>query len=886
MKKQIVGYSLDHPKMVIFGVLLMVLALGAMIPRIHIDTDPENMLPADEPSRVFHDEMKAQFGLHDMIVVGIVNNSHANGIYNPDTLENLFKLSKAIESIDGVIRQDLMSLSAVDNITQEGPGTIRFQWMMNTPPKTDADALKIQQAVERLPLLSNTMVSGDGKAAGIYVPIEAKDQSYRIASEIKTFISTLNTKDEFHITGLPIAEDTFGVEMFKQMALSAPLAGLVIFILMWYFFRSFSLITAPMIMSVAVVIATMGLLIGSGFTVHIMSSMIPIFIMPIAVVDSIHLLSEFGDNYKPGKDPKTAVKEVMDHLFTPMLYTSITSSIGFASLALTPIPPVQIFGLFVAFGILLAFILTVTFIPAYIALLSPKQLHALSNKAHQDQQSGILATCLRWLGQFSLARSKTVLVLALVVFAGSIYGIKKIEINDNPVLWFAKQHPLRIADKTLNQHFAGTYNAFIVLEHESNNAAKQFIKQADEIVETAANDGIDVKQQWQAISKELESGENFNENLQNVVSELEDLSFSADETTTTYWEKLLSLSEDTLVNAKYFQNPEALAYIEDLQKSLQQSGLVGKSNSIADLVKTVYRELKGGEEEQFLIPDNNQAVAQTLLSFLGSHRPNDLYHMVTPDYQSTAIWLQLKSGDNVDMTRVVNTVDQYITQNPLPAGVSLDWAGLTYINVIWQNAMVEGMIGSLISAFVAVLIIMVILFRSVLFGLVAMIPLTLTITFIYGIIGFVGKDYDMPVAILSSLTLGLSIDFAIHFIERTRSIQEKTGNWKETMAQMFEDPARAISRNAIVIAIGFTPLLAAPLVPYKTVGLFLATIMIVSCLVTLMLLPAVMQSVGRWLFGKNYLGSDALNNSNDSISNSTANDNLENSLETNLVKEI
>jgi uncharacterized protein len=61
------------------------------------------------------------------------------------------------------------------------------------------------------------------------------------------------------------------------------------------------------------------------------------------------------------------------------------------------------------------------------------------------------------------------------------------------------------------------------------------------------------------------------------------------------------------------------------------------------------------------------------------------------------------------------------------------------------------------------------------------------------------------------------------------------------MAEVFEEPARAISRNAIVIAVGFTPLLLAPLVPYITVGVFLATIMAVSAIVTLLLLPAVMQ---------------------------------------------
>jgi predicted RND superfamily exporter protein len=131
-----------------------------------------------------------------------------------------------------------------------------------------------------------------------------------------------------------------------------------------------------------------------------------------------------------------------------------------------------------------------------------------------------------------------------------------------------------------------------------------------------------------------------------------------------------------------------------------------------------------------------------------------------------------------------------------------------------------------------------------------MIPLTITIVFTYGLIGLVGKDYDMPVAVLSSLTLGLSVDFAIHFLERARAIQRETGEWRETMALMFQEPGRAITRNAIVIAIGFLPLLAAPLVPYNTVGILMAAIMAVSSIVTVMLLPALMMNIRNWLSPK------------------------------------
>ncbi|MDF1644175.1 MAG: MMPL family transporter [Pseudomonadales bacterium] len=844
MGNRIVTFSLNNPKRVMWFVAIMVVILAAMFPRIHVDTDPENMLPTDQSDRVVHNTLKKQFSLHDMIVVGVVNDTHADGIYNHNSLAAIHQLSSAIEQIDGVIREDLRSLATADNVTQEGAGTIRFEWMMNQAPKTQQAVSRIKEAVNHLPMLQNTLVSGDGKAAGIYVPIVEKDQSYRIAEQIREIITSLDSDDQFHITGLPIAEDTFGVEMFKQMAISAPLAGLVIFIMLWIFFRNLSLIIAPMLMAMAVVISTMGLLIGMGYTVHIMSSMIPIFLMPIAVVDSVHLLSEFADRYKPGKSPKQVVTEVMEHLFTPMLFTSVTSSIGFASLALTPIPPVQVFGIYTALGIALAFVLTVTFIPAYIALLSEKKLATLGSRLHEQESHGLLAKALPHVGDFSIHHARIILPLVIILFSVSVYGISKIQINDNPVYWFDEQHEIQVADRALNSHFAGTYNAFLVLTHESAESVIP-TKQIEQWIQRAKKRGVDLTADWAAIQKRIETEQ---ENpLEALNYELQVQLFNAEIDSLDYWQELADMVGTAITDRKYFQKPDALHYIESLQQALDESGYVGKSSAITDLVKTVYRELLGGDQQNYRIPTTSNAVAQTILSFQGSHRPQDLWHMVTPSYHSAAIWLQLNSGDNIDMTKVIQFVERYVEQNPLPDNVRMDWGGLTYINVVWQDEMVTGMVGSLIGAFLAVGLIMILLFRSVTFGLLAMIPLTVTITLIYGVIGFIGKDYDMPVAILSSLTLGLSVDFAIHFLERTRSLYKETGDWLEALKQMYQEPARAISRNAIVIAIGFTPLLLAPLTPYQTVGIFLAAIMAISCVVTFVALPAVIRLIHPWL---------------------------------------
>ncbi len=841
---RVIHLSLAYPKTLMLLAGLLFVGLGSQIPRISIDTDPENMLPADQAERLFHKKVKADFALYDLIVVGVVNERHAEGVFNTASLSRVYELTRGIESIDGVVRQELLSPATVDDIQPDGPGVVRFAWLMDKAPTTPAAVDSIRSALERNPLLYGTLISEDGKAIAIYVPIRDKSASHRIASAIEALIADFTGEEQYFISGLPVAEDTFGVEMFRQMGIAAPLAGLIIFLLMLFFFRSLSLIISPMIVAFITVGATMGLLIGMGYTVHIMSSMIPIFLMPIAVVDAVHILSEFADLYpRIGKRRATIVR-VLEHLFRPMLFTSLTSAAGFASLALAPIPPVRVFGIFVAIGILLAFLLTITFIPAYIMLLSDARIARLRQAPQTQGQR--LASWLARIGPGTLSASKPLLVAALLLLALSVVGISRIRINDNPVRWFESDHRIRVADRVLNKHFGGTYDAYLVLTVDSAAApaAPQPIDTL--LLEGQREQGIDLRPQWEAImatTASLPAESMFDVRIDAVLSLMDE----ADDVAAELWDEVLLLLEEQQSAAKYFQTPSALRYVEALQTDLQQSGRVGKSNSLVDIVKTVHRELREGAEEYFRLPGSAAGIAQTLLSYQSSHRPQDVWHFVRPDFRATVLWLQLRSGDNQDMLALTRHVDDYLERQPLPEGVRLQWAGLTYLNVVWQQAMVQGMLEALLGSFLIVFLMMLLLFRSLWLGLLAMLPLSITITFIYGLIGLLGKDYDMPIAVLSSLTLGLSVDFSIHFLQRARTLYAELGDWPATVGQLFQEPARAITRNAIVVAIGFLPLLASPLIPYNTVGFFLAAIMATSCFATLVLLPGLLRMTGKRL---------------------------------------
>jgi predicted RND superfamily exporter protein len=752
MIKKLVHFSMKHPKAVVILTLIVTAFFAFQLPKIKIDTDPENMLSPNEPVRIAHRDTKAAFSLYDMLVVGIVEEG-PEGVFKPETLERIARITDEIMMVEGVIIADVISPTTTDDI-QVKDGVLNIDKLVLEIPKTLEDATRIKNAALDNPLLKNMLISEDGKAIALYIPIESKDISYRVSQELKEIIERNKGEEKYYITGLPVAEDTFGVEMFKQMAISAPLSGLIIFILMFLFFRRFSLVASPMIVAMVSVLWAMGALIGLGYTVHIMSSMIPIFLMPIAVVDSIHILSEFHDRYQIYKDRKKTIEMAMDELMTPMFYTSLTSATGFASLALTPIPPVKVFGLFVAFGILTAWFLTVTFIPAYTMLMKEE---SLKDFGMRKGEKSLFARFLPSIGSFATKNGKLIILAGVVVYILSFLGINRIVINDNPVRWFQEGHRIRVADTVLNRHFGGTYMAYLVLKGTKPDLIKE---------------------------------------------------------------------------------PELMAYIEKLQTYLNGIDVVGKTTSVTDIVKKIGYELHDEDRAYDMVPDDRNTIAQYLFLYEMSGDPQDLYHLVDYDFREANIWIQMRGGDNRDMLVVEDAVETFIRQNPIPEGASLRWAGLTYVNKVWQEKMVGGMLKALLGAFLVILVILTVLFRSPLWGILCMASMGSTIAIIYGVIGFIGKEYDMPVAVLSSLAMGLSIDFDIHMAGRARAIYKRVGDWQETVKELFGEPVRAISRNAVVIAVGFLPLLAAPLVPYQTVGLFIFSIMAISGVTTLFLTTA------------------------------------------------
>ena len=464
-------------------------------------------------------------------------------------------------------------------------------------------------------------------------------------------------------------------------------------------------------------------------------------------------------------------------------------------------------------------------------------------------------------GRATYRFAKPILALGVVVVVIAVYGISQIQINDNPTKWFTKSHPIRVADRVLDEHFGGTYMAYLALLAEEETFDAQavladFARAAKdrgerlkptvpaapevfaELAYIAGQEAHTAKSRLAffvrvaaAVERIRHPEEPEPERAQEPAAgeepggvegldtddgpgEVEGLDggeararqptrpaggLSAHQKKA--WDEAALFVSEQAQAGEIFKDPAVLACQEQLQQALLETDVVGKSNSLADIVKTVHREFVSGEQKDYRLPANRDGVAQMLIQYESSHRKDDLWHFVTPDYRRSSIWVQLTSGDNKDMSKVVEAVERFLRDNPPPRGLVHKWFGLTYINVIWQEKMVTGMLGAFLGSFLVVFLMMTVLFRSALWGILSMIPLPVTIGLIYGAIGLIGKDYDMPVAVLSSLTLELAVDFAIHFLARSRVIYAQHKSWQAMVGPVFGEPARAITRNVIVIAV-------------------------------------------------------------------------------------
>ncbi|MBI5189978.1 MAG: MMPL family transporter [Nitrospirae bacterium] len=763
MKKfSLVEFSVNHPRLVVILTLIVTLAFATQFPKVRTDTNPKNMLPATSDVRVWNDGVEKTFALYeDTIVLGIVNE---RGVLNKETLEKIKRITGEILELKGVAARDVSSFTTIDNVTVDG-GMLNVGPLMTSVPETEEETDKLGKTLFENPLFIDRIISRDGKTAAIYVPLEDGSNGKEVADSIRGIVSEEKGDERFYIAGDPVARDTFGNEMFKLMAIFAPIAGMVMLLVRYLMFRDLFLSVTLMMDAMISIVWSMGLLIGLGFPIHVMSSMAPVFLMAIAT-DSMHIYNEFYFRYRENKDRKAAIIETMKAVSRPVRNTALATAAGFAVLMFMQIIPVKVFGGLVAFGTISLRVLSFSFIPAMFMFVKEEKIDRIARS--EDIGSDRTARFLRKLAGFGIHRPGTTVAVGLLLFAVAVFGITKIRVNNNLVEWFKKGSDVRVADSVINRNLGGTSLGYVVASAEGD---------------------------------------------------------------------------------EYMKTPEAMRYMEGLQRHLEKLPVVGKTTSVVDYVKRINRVLHDDDPKYDVVPDTKEAIGQYLFLFAMSAKPSDLDNVVDYPFQKANIWVQLKTWDAQAMREVINAVEQYKKANPTP--MELKPSGIAYFNLVWNDEVLWDMVKGFILALIVVFCILALDFRSFKWAVIGYTPLLFTILLLYGVVGFVGKDFDMPISVLSCLSLGMAVDFAIHFVSRLRQRLKETAGSEplgDALLWTAGRPGKGIMRNAVLFAASFAVMIFAPLTPYITVGAFIVCMMMLSAIMTIIYLPALITLTRGWLF--------------------------------------
>ncbi len=284
-----------------------------------------------------------------------------------------------------------------------------------------------------------------------------------------------------------------------------------------------------------------------------------------------------------------------------------------------------------------------------------------------------------------------------------------------------------------------------------------------------------------------------------------------------------------------FKTPEALSLMDQMQEELLKDPLVGGGLSLTDFIKRMNFVLNEEQDEYFSIPDNQELIAQYLLLYDMSGDPETIAKVVDYDYQKTNMTLQLKSDSSMLIEQILSDVAAY-EQEFKELGITITYAGSGYTSYIFADLLMEGQVLSLGISFLIVAILLTFVFRSIFVGIVGTIPIAITATVNFGVMGLLGIPLSSATALISSIAIGIGVDYAIHLIEHYLNRRREGNSITDTVNETITHTGKAIIFNAIAVMGGFIVLVFSVFPPNRQVGSLIALNMVLSALGTLSVL--------------------------------------------------
>ncbi len=429
-------FILRYRWLVLALTVAVMLVLAAGLQFITVSNDWRDNFDKDNPHRVAFEALEDTYTATNVALIAVA--PKGGEVFTREVLSAVEELTEAAWRVPWSTRVD--SLINYNHTEAVGDDLKVERLVEDAGSLNDNDLARIKGIALGEISVAGRLVSHDGRVAGLVISFALPENPEAALTEVIDHVRGLLDKARadhpditYHMTGDVFVNRIMTDAVDDDMRILAPAALLVIVSVAAVLLRSLLGMLSLIAMLIFVIASTMGLVGWTGTLLNAANSGIPIIIMTLAIADSVHIIATTMSGMRQGLDRDTAVTESLRENAWPVFLTTVTTMIGFLSLNASDSPPFRVLGNFVAFGVLCAFMYSVTLLPALLLVLP------LRAKPVRARRSAFFDH----LGTFVVARRTLLLWSMTAVAVVLAAGIPRIELTDNWLQYLDERYEFR-----------------------------------------------------------------------------------------------------------------------------------------------------------------------------------------------------------------------------------------------------------------------------------------------------------------------------------------------------------------------------------------------------------------------------------------------------------
>ena len=287
-------------------------------------------------------------------------------------------------------------------------------------------------------------------------------------------------------------------------------------------------------------------------------------------------------------------------------------------------------------------------------------------------------------------------------------------------------------------------------------------------------------------------------------------------------------------------DPKILKDIELLTNHIKNKfDIVTKTYSISDVIKKMNAGFNGGKSSLEIIPDDRDLISQYMFLYSLSS-DGDEFDLILDDIeepQNTQVFLRLKQVQTSKIADIVEDTEQFIAANFYDSA-PMELSGAATLMGVLSRLIVKGQLISLFCSLIIILIIMTIVFKSFLGGVLSTLPMFVSVSMMFGLMGYLDIPLNMTTSMLTCILVGVGVDYTVHFLWHLRDHIRGGESINEAITNTFKISGKGILFNGLSVILGFSSLLFSVFVPVQIFGILVMSSITFCLFGALAILPA------------------------------------------------